>query len=496
MPKPIQLIRIGIYDPIKYSEPIYESSHDNAINTENRKKLEIKYSDTGAPKDINPDNLFVAETNYGNQVSNFGTSAKLAESRKIEFLLKQELLYALNVFGYGNIVNPLAVLNQIPFAQGDIHTSLEYDISSPLGVDKLGINIGSLLPSTRYIPKPMMYITSTGINSIKIKTNTPKKIEPDNQLDLTLDEVEAQQPLTSPGSMVKNLLLGSVKSIIGDIKDKALNNIQKDVSKNLTKQINTQIKPSFNSYEKLKFQQETIGDESSIDLNVDVKGVIDTTTLEQIKNRNAFPFYFSSLNYNDDSLQKNVFFRAIINNVSEVYSPSWNQDDVFGRVHPIWVYSNVNRTINIEFVIVALQKNIKQFKHPNPNKNSSNPTDYITDYEIENLNELDYLRQKVNWISKHTYPAFTKASDNFINFKSGPFIQMTVGNLFKKLNGFISSLELDWNYTKRWDIVDFFPQGVKVTMRFNVLEEKLIQNSDDETENNQITSLIYEPFGQ
>lgn len=471
---------------VNYGNPILQNPKDNAINTRNQQKLNIKYGDTGAPNDITPVNIVKAELDYGQSVYNFGhQDGKLAQGKRIEFLLKQELLYVMNPAGYGNLVNPLAIMGKLPFLQGDVHTTLDYDLARIPGI---------ALKNIRNIPSRTKYITSE--NGIKIKMNTPGIVESDDLTNSPIgyEATTRQQLLTSPGAMLINVATDFIKGQLNDMKSKALNNIKKDAAKEVTSNIK-QFSIISNDYSK---QYETLlkttGDDSSAKIEFNAKGLLSAAELETLKqSEKPFNFYLTSLNYDESSAQKHVFFKAIINNISEIYSPSWNQDDVFGRVHPIWVYSNVNRTINVDFVIVALEKNIKSISTPNVSPNSQNPTSDSTGFQLTQVNELDYLRQKAGWLARHTYPSFTKASENFINFKSGPFISLTVGNLFKDLNGFISSLEFDWNYTKRWDMKDQFPQGVRVTMRVNVIEKQLVQNSDEKSTKDILTE-IYEPF--
>jgi len=343
----------------------------------------------------------------------------LSTGHKALFLLEQELLYAQNIRS-NYIVNPAAILGTIPYSGGKIPTAIDYQMIpgfDAAAVDKIGGMLGRGLAAKQ------------GWNLGQLEDNFERSASP-------IDQVRS----SITNAVTKLLGISTESSDPGTKKGKS---IEDYLSVNDVNPIPRMFTAPRDSY---------FNDNASIASNDDVEEIIPGL---------QFPFYFKSLNYSQDSDQLYIFFQGIINSLTETYSPNWNSEEVFGRPHPLWIYSNVNRSIGIDFTIIS-----------------------------KNFNDLDKVRQRANWLSKHTYPTLATAKGDIAHFKSGPLISITIGNLFQDLNGFISSLEFDWNALQRWELAEnsVFPQGLKVNIRFNVLEKELIRNSDEEIFD------IYQPF--
>ncbi len=341
------------------------------------------------------------------------------------FLLQQELLYAQNVRSR-HVVNPFAIWGLIPFSGGIIPTAFD-------PVEIPGANIVEKMPEARKISAQLGY----NLGQLEANFNQP------------------QSPI--------DLVRAPIKSIIANLLGKTV-----DSSDPASKRDKT-----IEEYLRVNEREEPTAAEVAPRVAFFSRNdaYADEAKKQDLVKEAQFPFYFKSLNYdssNDKDTTKKgssrlyLFFQGIINSLSESFAPNWNQEEIFGRPHPMWIYSNVNRSINIDFLIIA-------------NK----------------FGDLETIRQRADWLSKHTYPVLAfSGKGQASHFKSGPMVSLTIGNLFTNLNGFISSLEFDWNTLKRWEVEKniVFPQGLKVALRLNILEESLIHNTDDDTVN------IYEPF--
>lgn len=360
-------------------------------------------------------NFIEAELDRADFISNRMTAGDIAL-----FILEQELYYAQNIVGYGNIVNPPAILGIIPFSGNRIYTTLDQQfkmISS--GVKKILGNLGLNDESLREF------------TDVKVNSGELRKLR-SRRRNVSLSELGKETAV----KFINKILIEDILDIV----------------KKKSSEYTEGIPQSQNQFEFDKHFQ-TASDRVEDTILSDENNISNNTQL--------FPFYFKSLNYDNSSIRKYIFFQSTLDSLSENFSPVWNSNEIFGRPHPLWIYSSVTRSINMSFLIYA---------------NSED--------------DLPKVRERAEWLSKHTYPAYS-GQDNLFQFKSGPFISITIGDLFKNLSGFISNLEFDWNILKRWELKNnkVFPHGFRIGMRFNVLENKLIQNTD-----NQEISNIYKIF--
>jgi len=383
------------------------------------------------------------------------------------FLLNQQILYAQNLVGNGNIVNAPAVLGMLPFTQGDVHTALDLEP---------GLNS---IATSLYGKKLTQYDSSQATYDVDLG---------DGNTTQTLQNVRITVPLSTPADLALSYLKGQINNGIQYIESKIgiepADAIKQLFDSSPSKTFSLGIKGAINHFAQV--DDDTKNNRST----PYVKGTINThDDVQLIKSQQVFPFFLTSLNYPNASSKKHITFQSIINGLTESYAPVWSSDELFGRVHPIWVYSNVNRSINIEFVMVALKRDVI--------KDGISPVVPLPGQQ----DGLTLLQKRADWLAKHTYPTF---SDNgtdsvgnvhFTNFKSGPFVSLTIGNLYQSVNGFISSLDFDWNYTHRWDTQDYFPQGVKVNMKFNILEDQFISNNDSDNDIYKIYNVFNNNLG-
>lgn len=186
-----------------------------------------------------------------------------------------------------------------------------------------------------------------------------------------------------------------------------------------------------------------------------------------LSNGIAFPFYFKSLNSFRRFPEKIISFQATMNGIKEQYKPNWNSKKYFGRNTPIYIYENTDRSIGFNFTIFA-------------NKRQN----------------LILVKQRVNWLARHTYPSYINLGKNSKVLYEAPIVELTIGDLFKNLAGVITDLTLDWDNggDSRWELSKnmIMPQLITVSLSFTVLTHKFMQNAGISTSNKFESSDFYE----
>jgi len=112
-----------------------------------------------------------------------------------------------------------------------------------------------------------------------------------------------------------------------------------------------------------------------------------------------------------------LLFRAFLNDLKDGYTGGWNSTTYIGRADPVYNYTSFNRQISFGFKIAAFT-----------------------------VNELVPLYRKLNKLAGTTAPSYSNT------FMRGVLTQVTIGDWFKDLPGFFSSVSLDWQQQYPWEI--------------------------------------------
>lgn len=144
---------------------------------------------------------------------------------------------------------------------------------------------------------------------------------------------------------------------------------------------------------------------------------------------------------------RTVYFRPLLTNFSENFSPEWNKSPYFGRVDPVVSYQSTGRTISLGFKLVAF-----------------GPEDVRTIY------------QKLHWLTSMVYPEY----DSNLVYRSGPVVRLRLGDVVnassvgtgRGLPGIIESLDFDYS-DALWELKEGFkvPRNVEVSLTFLVLHD-------------------------
>tara|TARA_B100001123_G_scaffold314108_1_gene351414 strand:+ start:35 stop:2749 length:2715 start_codon:yes stop_codon:yes gene_type:complete len=138
---------------------------------------------------------------------------------------------------------------------------------------------------------------------------------------------------------------------------------------------------------------------------------------------------------------KFIVFRAILSGISDAISPEWSGTRYIGRPDQVYVYQGAERKVNFNFEIYPKTKQ-----------------------------EFPVLMEKLNYLVGLCYPSFTEG-----NRMIAPFIELTLGDMFKNTPGFLDSLSIDVDDVSTWEIEDGlqFPKHITCTCSFTYVGKYL-----------------------
>ena len=151
--------------------------------------------------------------------------------------------------------------------------------------------------------------------------------------------------------------------------------------------------------------------------------------------------------FSDGDYGKNAMvFRATLTGYQDSFSPGWEKIDIMGRPDGAYIYTSYERSISFSFMVAA----------------TSRP-------------EMIPMWRKLNYLSTYTMPDLTKSRP------SGPFMRITIGDLFNATPGFIESLSYSIPDDATWDIAEDastddknpkqLPMIVEVSMTFKIISD-------------------------
>jgi len=152
-------------------------------------------------------------------------------------------------------------------------------------------------------------------------------------------------------------------------------------------------------------------------------------------------FYFE-----DGDIGKDVMvFRCTMNGFSDSFSPGWNRVDIMGRPDGAYLYTSFERSVSFNFTVAALSRA-----------------------------EMVPMWRKLNYLASYTMPDFSSSGTK----PGGPFMRITIGNLFQQTPGFIDSLTYTIPDETTWDIAEDagtnpnakqLPLAMEVQMTFKII---------------------------
>ena len=148
-----------------------------------------------------------------------------------------------------------------------------------------------------------------------------------------------------------------------------------------------------------------------------------TSTLTKalgVEDQDIIPFTFNFYTPGSET-DKFVYFRALLDNLSDTYSSTWSGIKYIGRAEEFYTYSGFGRTMSFAFKAAAFSKA-----------------------------ELKPIYNKLNHLVGSTAPTYGTEK----LFMRGTLLKLTIGDYIKDQNGFLSSVSLTWNTDYPWEIGD------------------------------------------
>jgi len=142
-------------------------------------------------------------------------------------------------------------------------------------------------------------------------------------------------------------------------------------------------------------------------------------------------------------------FRATLTGLSDTFAPNWNRIDIMGRPDGVYQYSSFERSITFSFTAHATSRS-----------------------------EMIPMWRKLNYLASYTMPDFKAAGAK----PSGPFMRLTIGDLYFRCPGFLTALSYTFPDEGSWDIADDFdltnnadpkqlPMSVEVSVSYNIIND-------------------------
>jgi hypothetical protein len=196
-----------------------------------------------------------------------------------------------------------------------------------------------------------------------------------------------------------------------------------------------------------KYKLLETSDSTAMANRIAYSGVVDELTVKKIEaelEADYMPFYFHDLRTNEI-----IAFHAFLSSLSETYRPTFEQTEGFGRVDPVKIYKNTQRSISLKFNVVATSED-----------------------------DFNDMWVKINKLVTLVYPQYTQGRSlstdgyEFVQpfsqlMGASPMIRLRLGDLFKT------------NYS-RFALARLFGAGTKETLKlnnsivdFNVIEDKI-----------------------
>ena len=132
---------------------------------------------------------------------------------------------------------------------------------------------------------------------------------------------------------------------------------------------------------------------------------------------------FIPFKFKDLVNEKYIVFRATLEGISDTISPSWNESQYIGRPDKVYTYGGADRAIGFSFKVFP---NTKQ--------------------------EMIPLWEKVNYLMGLGYPSWKQGGGTGGRLMTPPFVELTIGNLYKNTPGLIDSIGITIEDSGGWDI--------------------------------------------
>ena len=146
---------------------------------------------------------------------------------------------------------------------------------------------------------------------------------------------------------------------------------------------------------------------------------------------------FIKFKFEDMVNNKWIVFRAILEGISDSITPDYGEERYIGRPDKVYVYQGADRNISFGFSIYPKTKQ-----------------------------ELPVLMEKLNYLVGLCYPSYTEGE----RMKT-PFMSLTLGDMFNRAPGVLSSLNITVEDSSTWELDEGlqFPHYIKAQCEFKYI---------------------------
>ena len=163
-----------------------------------------------------------------------------------------------------------------------------------------------------------------------------------------------------------------------------------------------------------------------------------TQQLKESDNNDFVPFRFKDVNNN-----KYIIFRALLSGITDNMTPEFAAERYVGRPDQVYVYQGTNREISFTFDIYPKTRQ-----------------------------ELPILWEKLNYLVGLVYPSWAPSGGGMGMI--APFIELTIGDMYKDTPGFLSQLSLTVQDGTTWEIDDWkLPKYIQAACSFTYIGKYL-----------------------
>jgi len=172
-----------------------------------------------------------------------------------------------------------------------------------------------------------------------------------------------------------------------------------------------------------------------------------------LANQQYFPFLFETANRSkdpytgetkSDTFEQFAYFQGTLSQLSEQFSPSWSSSHYSGRSEEVHTYEKSSRNLDMRFVVFA-----------------------------NSVREQQNVYERVNWLAQQVYPLY---DTHPAKINGGPIIRITIGDMYKRVSGFIRSLSFNWDFLgpNKWQIQRGLrmPMACEISISFQVIHDR------------------------
>lgn len=180
---------------------------------------------------------------------------------------------------------------------------------------------------------------------------------------------------------------------------------------------------------------------SSFGIALNKKGVYDIKQDDtSVDDLDSIVLKFESVKQN-----KAVNFVSTITGLAESFSPGWSSNKFIGNPFNFYTYEGIERSVSFSFKVFSL-----------------------------NPNEHKIAWDKLNFLTSLVYPQSFEGEAGYI---AAPFLKLTIGDMYKRKEGFLESLSYSIEDTTPWNTEDEY-ESVEDTIPFKGYRLPRIINVD------------------